>query len=77
MKVISFNLSTLSTRINAPIDKSNLTNVKQSINWKEIFGENFNSNLLCQVKTNLVLSQSNLLSAITNTGTIRAYFSLN
>ena len=77
MKVISLNLSTQSSGNYAPIDKSNLANVKWSINWKEVFGEKFNQNLMCRVKVKLISSQSNQLSTANNNGTVRASFQSN
>ena len=77
MKVISLNLSTQSSGNYAPIDKSNLANVKWSINWKEVFGEKFNQNLMCRVKVKLISSQSSQLSTSNNTGTVRASFQSN
>ena len=77
MKVISLNLSTPSSGNYAPIDKSNLANVKWSINWKEVFGEKFNQNLMCRVKVRLISSQSNQLSTANNTGPVHASFQSN
>ena len=37
MKVVSLNLSTLATGKYAPIEKTNLANVKWSINWKRFW----------------------------------------
>ena len=50
MKVISLNLSTLASGKYAPTDKSNLANVRWSINWQEILGKYFNTNRACRVK---------------------------
>ena len=54
MKVVSLNLSTLGSGKYAPIDKSNLANVKWSINWKEILGEYYETNKPCRVKCKLI-----------------------
>ena len=74
MKIISLNLSTQSSGNYAPIDKSNLANVKWSINWKEVLGEKINQNSMCRVKVIFISLQSNQLSTANNTGTVRASF---
>ena len=73
MKVISLYLSTLTTAGTkyAPVDKSNLANVKWSINWKEIFGEYANSNLPCRVKAKLITAGATTLTTANNQGSIR------
>jgi hypothetical protein len=77
MKVVSLNLSTLATGKYAPLDKSNLANVKWSIDWKEVMGEYYNTNKPCRVKCKLISSASTLLSTSNNLGTVRASFSSN
>jgi hypothetical protein len=74
MKVASLNLSTLGTGKFAPIDKSNLANVKWTINWKEIFGEYFSTNALCRLKAKLVSASSANLTTSNNLGTVRLSF---
>jgi hypothetical protein len=71
MKVVSLYLSTLSTGKYAPYDKSNLANCKWQINWKEIFGEYYNTNCLCRVKAKLITAQSTSLSTANNLGSVR------
>ena len=77
MKVASLTLSTLGSGKYAPIDKSNLANVKWSINWKEVMGEYYNTNKPCRVRCKLVSSSSSLLNTGNNLGTVRASFSSN
>jgi hypothetical protein len=75
MRVVSLYLSTQSTGKFAPYDKTNLANCKWQINWKEIFGEYFNTNLPCRVKTKIITNQSPNLSTANNFGSVRANFS--
>jgi hypothetical protein len=75
MKVVSLNLSTLGTGKYAPLDKTNLANVKWSINWKEVMGEYFNTNKHCRVKCKVISAASTSLNTTNNLGTIRASFS--
>lgn len=77
MKVVSLNLSTLATGKYAPIDKSNLANVKWMINWKEILGEHYTSNHVCRLKAKLVSAQSTALTTANNLGTVRMSFTSN
>lgn len=77
MKVISLNLSTLATGKYAPIDKTNLANIRWMIDWKEILGEYYNTNKHCRVKCKLISSSSSLLNLTNNQGTIRANFTSN
>jgi hypothetical protein len=77
MKVVSLNLSTLGSGKYAPLDKTNLANVKWSINWKEVMGEYYNTNKPCRVKCKLISSASTLLNTTNNLGTVRASFSSN
>lgn len=77
MKVASLTLSTLGSGKYAPIDKSNLANVKWSINWKEVMGEYYNTNKPCRVRCKLVSTSSSLLNTGNNLGTVRASFSSN
>ena len=77
MKVASLNLSTLGSGKYAPIDKTNLANVKWSINWKEVFGEYYDTNKPCRVKCKLITAASTLLNTTNNLGTVRASFSSN
>ena len=73
MKVISLYLNTKSTvgTKYAPTDKSNLANVKWSINWTEIFGEYANTNKPCRVKAKLITAGSSSLSSSGNQGSVR------
>ena len=77
MKVISLNLSTLASGKYAPTDKSNLANVRWSINWQEILGEYFNTNRPCRVKGKLISATSYLLNSTNNLGTVRMSFTSN
>ena len=77
MKVASLNLSTLGSGKYAPMEKTNLANVKWSINWKEILGEYYNTNKPCRVKCKLITASSTLLNTTNNLGTVRASFSSN
>ena len=77
MKVVSLNLSTLGSGKYAPMDKTNLANVKWSINWKEVLGEYYNTNKPCRVKCKLITAASTLLNTTNNLGTVRASFSSN
>jgi hypothetical protein len=77
MKVISLNLSTLGAGKYAPIEKSNLANVKWIVNWKEIMGEHYTSDHVCRVKCKLVSNGSTALSTANNLGTVRMSFSSN
>ena len=77
MKVASLNLSTSGSGKYAPLDKTNLANVKWSINWKEVMGEYYNTNRPCRVKCKLISSASTLLNTTNNLGTVRASFSSN
>ena len=77
MKVVSLNLSTLGSGKYAPIDKTNLANVKWNIDWKEVMGEYYNTNKHCRVKCKLITSGSTLLNTTNNLGTVRASFSSN
>ena len=77
MKVASLTLSTLGSGKYAPTDKSNLANVKWSINWKEVMGEYYNTNKPCRVRCKLISSSSSLLNTANNLGTVRASFSSN
>ena len=77
MKVASLNLSTLGSGKYAPMDKTNLANVKWSINWKEVLGEYYNTNKPCRVKCKLITAASTLLNTTNNLGTVRASFSSN
>ena len=72
MKVASLYLNTQTTNGRyVPVDKSNLANVKWSINWKEIFGEYDMTNKLCRVKAKLVTSSSTTLTSANNQGSVR------
>ena len=77
MKVASLNLSTLGSGMYAPIEKTNLANVKWSINWNEVLGEYYNTNKPCRVKCKLITAASTLLNNTNNLGTVRASFSSN
>jgi len=77
MKVVSLNLSTLGSGKYAPMDKTNLANVKWSINWKEVLGEYYNTNKPCRVKCKLISAASTLLNTTNNLGAVRASFSSN
>ena len=77
MKVASLNLSTLGSGMYAPIEKTNLANVKWSINWNEVLGEYYNTNKPCRVKCKLITAASTLLNTTNNLGTVRASFSSN
>jgi hypothetical protein len=77
MKVVSLNLSTLGSGKYAPLDKTNLANVKWSVNWKEVMGEYYNTNRPCRVKAKVISAASTLLNTTNNLGTIRASFSSN
>jgi len=74
MKVVSLNLSTLGNGKYAPIEKSNLANVKWMINWKEIMGEHYTSDHSCRIKAKLVSNASTLISTSNNLGTVRMSF---
>ena len=58
MKVASLNLSTLGFGMYAPIEKTNLANVKWSINWNEVLGEYYNANKPFRVKCKLITAAS-------------------
>jgi hypothetical protein len=77
MKVVSLNLSTTGSGKFAPLDKTNLANVKWNINWKEVLGEYYNTNKPCRVKCKLITSASTYLNTTNNLGTVRASFSSN
>ena len=77
MKVVSLNLSTLGSGKYAPIDKTNLANVKWSINCKEVLGEYYDTNIPCRVKCKLITADSMFLNTTNNLGTVRASFSSN
>ena len=77
MKVASLTLSTLSSGKYAPMDKSNLANVKWIIDWKEVLGEYFDTNKPCRVKCTLITASSSSMSSLFNLGTVRASFSSN
>ena len=76
MKTYTLYLSTLTANGKyVPTSKSNLANVKWSINWKEIFG---NRNGECRVRIKFItspLASANLTDK--NYGSIRASFSSN
>jgi hypothetical protein len=55
----------------APIAKTNLSQIKWSINWKEIFG---NRQGECRVRVRLISSSSTSLNWASNTGSLRASF---
>ena len=76
MKVISLYLNTQSptTSKYAPTDKTNLANVKWSINWREIFGKYAETNKACRVKAKIVSSPSVNLNSSSNQGNIRVNF---
>ena len=72
MKVASLYLNTQTTNGKyVPVDKTNLANVKWSINWREIFGEYDTTDKLCRVKAKLVSSGSTTLSSANNQGSVR------
>jgi len=70
-------LSTLGAGKYAPIEKSNLANVKWMINWKEIMGEHHTTNHTCRIKCKLVSNGSTALSTANNLGTVRMSFTSN
>ena len=73
MKVISLYLNTKSTVGSkyAPTDKSNLANVKWSINWTEIFGEYANTNKPCRVRAKIITTEATTLTTANNQGCVR------
>jgi hypothetical protein len=77
MKVVSLNLSTLGSGKYAPIEKSNLANVKWMVNWKEIMGDHYTSNHVCRIKAKLVSNGTTTLSTANNLGTVRMSFASN
>lgn len=57
-----------------PYDKTNLNNVKWSINWREIFG---NVEGECNVRVKVVSASSTNLTLANNVGSVRASFASN
>lgn len=76
MKTISLYLNTQTAYgPYAPVDKTNLANVKWNINWKELFGEFWNSTKICRVKAKLTTSPTtNQFTTPVNQGCVRASF---
>ena len=58
----------------APTNKSNLSQVKWTINWREIFGTSSGE---CRIRARLILQSSTNINWISNVGTLRATFASN
>lgn len=73
MRTYSLYLSTLSS-INAPTNKTNLAQVKWSVNWREIFGNKVGN---CRVRTHIISKSSNVLTWANNVGSCRINLASN
>jgi hypothetical protein len=73
MRTYSLYLSTLSA-INVPTNKSNLAQVKWSVNWREIFGSKVGN---CRVRTHIISKSSNSITWANNVGSCRINLASN
>jgi len=71
----SYSLYLSSTGVNKPLDKTNLAQLKWSINWKEIFGSRNIGE--CRVRVRFLSNSSTLLSWNNNVGSLRGSFQSN